>query len=375
MERQKTIVLALFYGIISGFISIGFPLYLDSLGYDLSSMGFLFGIATLLSALIGIALAALGDHFGRKLLISFYWLMCAAGTSLYTFFISGPALVSGKALTDFSKNNLWNTVLARFSDVSKKEHRGATVGAFIAAFSLTYAVSHALAGAAIEQFGFAALFLATITLCLLMSAFSLLLKEVGKRKHRVHLSLNILRTREGILNMAVSFFTGIGSTVIYAYIIYMFFRYQFNFDASQIGFFISALFILWSAANYLIGPLVDRLGLKKAIMLGAFLNAAVWIAAIFFQDLAPFLILMALDNITWPLYGLSAIKLSTILPEEENVGRDVSIFGFAHVLGAAAAAFAAGVLAEISFDYVFLFRAVSVLIGGSIVFFLMRLKE
>ena len=59
MEKEKTILLALFYGIISGFISLGFPLYLDSLGYDLSSMGFLFGIATLLSALIGIALAAL----------------------------------------------------------------------------------------------------------------------------------------------------------------------------------------------------------------------------------------------------------------------------------------------------------------------------
>jgi MFS family permease len=338
-------------------------------------MGTLFGTATLLSALIGIALAALSDRFGRKYLISFYWLVCAAGTSIFTFLISPFALLSGKAISDFSKYNLWNTLLARFSDISKKEHRGAIVGAFTAAFGLSYAISHMLAGAIIDNFGFIALFLSAVAISLLMAALSLMLKEVGKRKHRMHLSLNILKTRNGILNAIVSVFTGFASTMVYSYIIYLFFKYQFGFDAAQIGFFISALFIIWSASSYLIGPRIDKIGIRKSIFLGGILNAAVWIAAIFFNDLVPFLILMALDNLTWPLYGVGTMKLSTVLPEEENVGRDVSIFGFAHTIGVVLAAFSAGMLAELSFSHVFAARAASVLLGGAIAFFLMKLKH
>jgi MFS family permease len=84
---------------------------------------------------------------------------------------------------------------------------------------------------------------------------------------------------------------------------------------------------------------------------------------------------MAIDNISWPLYGLSAIKISTLLPEQENMGRDISIFGFANTMGAIAASFLGGILAEMSFGYVFAARALSILAGASIVFFLMRIKD
>jgi MFS family permease len=198
--------------------------------------------------------------------------------------------------------------------------------------------------------------------------------EVGKRKHRFHLSLNVLKTMAGKMNMLVSFCTGFTS-IISMYVLYIFLVQRYGFDATGVGLFIAATYIFWAVFSYLFGPLIDRKGVKKMIFAGAVTNASAWFAAIYFQDLLPFLLLMVVDNISWPLYGLSAIKISTLLPEQENMGRDVSIFGFANILGVIAASFLGGVLAEMSFDYVFAARAAAVLLGGSIVFFLMKTKD
>lgn len=373
MEFRKTLAFALFYGFTSASSSIAIPLFLDYLGYDLPSMGMIIGISIFLSSLLGIVLAGLGDRFGRRLLISFYSAVIALGTGVIALALSAPIFILGNALTNLG-GNLWNTLLARISDLSRKENRAALVGAYTAAFALTYSVSQFLAGSIINSMGFTAIFLLIIVAALLMSILALLFAEVGKRKHRFHLSLNILRTKNGLLNAIVSFCTG-STSIIYSYVIYIFFKYHFGLDAAQTGFFIAATFILWSASSFLLGPRIDRHGIRKTIMLGGLLNASGWAAAIFIQDFWPFILIMALDSITWPLYGLSATKLSTTIPEEENIGRDISIFGFAHLLGVTFAAFAGGVLAEMSFSYVFAARALFVLLGASVAFFLMRLKD
>ncbi|MEW5996635.1 MAG: MFS transporter [Candidatus Micrarchaeota archaeon] len=374
MEIKKTLAFALLYGFVSASLSIAIPLYLDFIGYSLSGMGVLLGAAALLSSLLGIVLAGLGDRFGRKILLSLYPAVTAIGTGIIAFILYAPATVLGKAFLDFSGNNLWNALLARLSDLSKKENRAALVGTYIAAFALAYSVSQFLAGSVINSMGFTAIFALAILAAILMSLLALLFVEVGRRKHRFHLSLNILRTRDGLLNAIVSFFTG-STSIIYAYVMYLFFKYHFGMDAAQTGFFIAATFILWSASSFLLGPYIDRHGIKRIILLGALLNGGAWIAAIFLQDFWPFILIMALDNLTWPLYGLSTAKLSSIIPEEENIGRDISIFGFAHMLGVTFAAFAGGFLAEMSFSYVFAARAIFVLAGASIVFFLMKLKD
>ncbi|NYZ60358.1 MFS transporter [Candidatus Micrarchaeota archaeon] len=226
----------------------------------------------------------------------------------------------------------------------------------------------------IDAFGFPALFAAIVAATLILAGVALLFAEVGKRKHRFHLSLNVLNTMDGKLNMAVSFCSGF-TNIASMYVLYIFLSRHFGFDATGVGLFIAATYILWSVFSYLFGPMIDRKGVKKMMFLGALINSSAWFGAIYFQDFLPFLLLMMLDNMSWPLYGLSATKISTILPEHENRGRDISIFGFANVLGAIAASFMGGILAEMSFGYVFAARAAAVLLSGCIVFFLMKVKD
>lgn len=374
MEFSKTLLFSLLYGAVSGSLSIALPLWLDSQGYSFSSIGYLFGLAALLSALIGIALAAWSDHLGRRLLISFYSACCAAGTGILAFFASPAAFVLGKSVSDFSRNNLWNTVLARISDLSGKGRRGQAIGTTIAVFALTYSLSHYSAGWMIEKLGFQPVFLFAIAASLAMAAIALAFNDLGKRKHRFHLSLNVLRGHDGRLNMLVSFLTGFtGITGIYVF--YLFLGHHFGFGASQTGLIIAFLYVTWSVSSYLAGPSVDKMGIRKSMLLGATVNAAAWAGLIFFQDFFPFLFFMLVDNLCWPFYGLGASKLSSTIPEEENVGRDISIFGLAHVLGVICASFLGGVLAEMSFSYVFAIRAAAILLSGCIVFFLMRIKD
>lgn len=374
MEFNKTLAFSLLYGTVSGSLSIALPLYLDSQGYDFSSIGYLFGVAILLSALTGIALAAWSDHLGRRVLIAFYSACCAAGTGILALFPSPTGFVLGKSVSDFSRNNLWNTVLARISDLSKKGRRAEAIGTTIAVFAFAYSLSHYFAGWIMENMGFRPIFLLVIALSLAMAAIALIFNDVGKRKHRFHLSLNVLKGHDARLNMLVSFLTGFtGISTIYVF--YLFLAHHFGFGASQIGFLIAFLYMAWSVSSHLAGPAIDRMGIRKSMFLGAAVNASAWAGIIFFQDLAPFIFLMLIDNMCWPFYGLGASKLSSTIPEEENVGRDISIFGFAHILGVISASFLGGILAEMSFGYVFAARAAAILLSGCIVFFLMRIKD
>jgi len=374
VETNKTLLFTLIYGFVFASLAITIPLYLDSIGYSLSEMGVVLGTAALLSSFIGIGLAALGDRFGRKFLLSLYPAASALGTGLIAAFASLPAIVLGNALWDFAKNNTWNTILARISDLSKKENRGFAVGMFSAAFALTYALSHFIAGSLISALGFFSTFSIIIAASLSMSAIALLFKETANRNHRVSLSLGILRTRNGALNFLVSFLTGL-SDIVYIYVIYIFFKYHFGLDAAQTGFFLALALLVWPVASYFSGPLVDKYGIKKAMSLGALANGLLWVAAIFFQEFWPFMLIIALDALFWPLFSIGGQKLSSIIPEKENLGRDVSIFGIAYVFGIIVASFAGGFLAETSFSLVFAVRAAVMLLAGFVVFFLMKVKD
>ena len=374
METNKTLLFTLIYGFVFASLAITIPLYLDSIGYSLSEMGVVLGTAALLSSFIGIGLAALGDRFGRKFLLSLYPAASALGTGLIASFASLPAIILGNSLWDFAKNNTWNTVLARISDLSRKENRGFAVGLFSAAFALTYALSHFIAGSMISSLGFFTTFSIIIAASLSMSALALLFKETANSNHRLSLSLGILKTRNGFLNFLLSFFTGL-SDIVYIYVIYIFFKYHFGLDAEQTGFFLALAFLLWPVASYFSGPLVDRYGIKRSMAFGALVNGLLWVAALFFQEFWPFMLIITLDAIFWPLYSVGGQKLSSIIPKKENIGRDVSIFGVAYVLGIIAASFAGGFLAEISFSLVFAVRAAVMLLAGLIVFFLMKIRD
>ena len=376
MELKKTLVVGVVFGILSGALSLALPLYLDAQGYSVASIGWIFGAATLISGLLGIGLGALSDRFGRRPLLAFYNIVIGAATLIIGWVTGIYAFILGKALGNFGNAGLWNALLSRVSDISRREDRALHIGKYIGLFGISYAIAHWFAGVALDAFGFLFLFTGVIGLTVIGAGVSLMFNEMGKRSKRANFSFEVLKGRNGRVNALVSFMHGIGNGLVYAYIFYIFLAKEYLFTPTQIGIFIAVTFSIWGVSAYFMGRIVDRLGMRKSVLLGGILNGLSWVGvAIFSTQFWPFAFFIAMDNLTYPLFSLAAVKMSSVIPREENVGRDLSVFGYAHVLGSMVAISVAGMVAEISYVYVFLGRAAVFILIGLVVWYGIKLRD
>ncbi len=84
---------------------------------------------------------------------------------------------------------------------------------------------------------------------------------------------------------------------------------------------------------------------------------------------------MAADNLSWAFYGIGVTKLSSVIPKEENLGRDISVFTYSHLIGLMCGAFIAGTIAEDSYSCVFLVKMAIMLAAALLVWYGIKIKE
>lgn len=374
-ELKKTYLSAILYGLIAGAVSVSVPLFLDSLGYSISNIGIILGIATLISGAIGIGIGAHSDVVGRKRLLSSTSALYSLCVFLLVPFKSVFAYVLSQAGAKFSSATLWNLFVTRITDLTKKRERGTHLGYYTASFGLAFACAHFIAGALLDSLGPDALFTLISLAGILLAASIFSFKEVKSEKKKHELSLEILKTRNGLANAIVSFMNGGQRSVIYGYAIYLFLAHEYSFGAAEIGFYCSIFLGIWGIASVFLGKISDSWGAMNTLVAGAIVNAAIWIGAAFLQSWEVFFTLMVAENLLYPLYGVSTVKISSILANKGNKGRDVSIFGYFDLLGSIASIFIAGILAEISFSCVFLLRAAMMLASAAVAFFFIKLGK
>ncbi len=376
MEMKKTLLVAAISGAAGGALKFALPLFLDHQGYGLSEIGWVFGIAALFSGILGIGIGALSDKFGRKPLIAFYNLLRGLSAFIIGWIPGVYAFIAGKSLDDFSKVHLWGAFVSRVRDVTGNEVRGRAIGKFIAVFGTTFSLALVFSGYIIDNFGYHVLFSVIILVSIIAAGFTFLFREKGKRKEEVSFSLELLKTMNGKVNSAISFFTGFSDALIYAYFFYIFLIKQYSFSIFDVGFITAGLFLLWSLGSYFSGKIVDKHGIRKSIAGSALAGAVVWVGVLFFwADFWPFIFLIAMENILWSLYSTGATTLSSVIPKQENIGRDVSVFSYSHIIGAIAGAFIAGMLADISYSYLFIVKVVSLLVPAFLVWYGIKLKQ
>lgn len=376
MEMKKTLLVASLSGAISGALMFAMPLYLDSQGYDLSEIGWVFGIAAFVSGIIGVGIGALSDRFGRRPLISLYNLMAGIGAFLVGWITNIYGFILGKAVRDYSATQLWGAFVSRIGDITEDKKRGESIGKFALVYGAAFSIMFAITGFIIDAYGFIVLFSIIIVLSILAAALTFIFKEAGKRTTKAEFSFGILKTRNGLVNSAISFCTGCGDGLIYAYFIYIFLINEFSLTISDVGMLITGLFLLWAFASYFAGKTADKYGIRKTAVTGALLVASVWFLQIFFwSSFWPFILLVAFDNISWAFYGMGATKLSSIIPKKENLGRDVAVFTYAHLIGAMVGMSIAGMLAEMAYPYLFATKVVLMITASLLIWYGIKLKE
>lgn len=262
------------------------------------------------------------------------------------------------------------------SDISVTKERAVRFGKYIGFFGISYAVAHWFAGEIIGGFGFQQLFIVIIILSLIGAVLTFFFREIGKRKEKHHFSLEILKTHNGRMNTLVSFLHGIGTAIAYSYVIYIFLAKQYLFDPVQIGLFMALTTALWGISSYFTGRYVDKFGMRKSFLYGSLASGIVWGGIVLFStDFWPFAFLIVLDNLTYPIFNLAAVKASSVIPKEENLGRDISVFGYAHTIGAIIAVSIAGMIAAIGYEYVFALRGLIIVIAGLVFWYGIKFKE
>jgi len=376
MEMKKTLLVGSLSGAIAGALMFAMPLYLDSQGYDLSEIGWVFGIAAFVSGIIGVGIGALSDRFGRRPLISLYNLMAGIGAFLVGWVTNIYGFVLGKAIRDYSGMHLWGAYLSRIGDLTEDKNRGESIGGFIVFYGAAFSIMFFITGFVLDAYGFTALFSIIIVLSILAAVSTFSFKEVGKRTQKTEFSLGILKTRNGLANSMLSFSTGCADALIYSYFVYIFLINEFSFTISGVGALITGVFLIWSFASYFAGKTVDRFGIRKTAVAGALMVASAWFLQIFFwNELWIFILLLAFDNVSWAFYGTSASKLSSIIPKKENLGRDVAVFTYAHLTGAMVGVSIAGMLAESSYSFLFAAKVMLMISSALILWYGIKIKE
>ncbi len=374
-ELTKTYIAAILFGFIAGAISVSIPLFLDEQGISLANIGIILSLATLIGGLIGIYIGAHSDVVGRKSLMAALSGIWALSSLILIPFKNVFSYIGSQSGSKFSSATLWNLFLSRITDLTKSSERGKYLGYYSAAFGLSFAFAHLVAGAIFSQFGADAVFALAAVLSLLMAVFILTFKEVPSKKKARELSLRILKTKNGCANAIVSFLNGAQRSIIYGFVIYIFLAQTYSFTPEEVGFYTCIFLMVWGFSSYFLGKLTDQISSLKTLLYGSIINASIWVTVAYFQQWEIFFFLMIFENLTYPLYGVSTIKISSLIAHKENIGRDINIFGYFDILGAMCGVFIAGILAEMSFSYVFLTRAALILSSAIIAYFFITLED
>jgi len=377
-ELRKTFLAAILYGFIAGAVSVTIPIFLDEQGISLANIGYILGVATLIGGLISIYLGARSDVFGRRKLMSSLTGVWAGATFLLIPFKSIFAYVVSQSGAKFSSATLWNLFLSRITDLTKHSERGKYLGYFTAGFGLAYAFAHLAAGWILGDYGPDAIFLFITFVSLFTAGFILFtFREASKQKkhEKIQISFDILKTRNGATNAIVSFMNGAQRSIIYGFALYLFLAHTYGFAPEEIGLYTFIFLAVWGISSYYLGRLADKFGSLKTLLYGSAIDAGIWVVAAYFQAWEIFFLLMILENLVYPLYGVTTIKITSLIVHKENIGRDMNIFGYFDVTGAMFGVVIAGILATASFSYVFLFRAALTIGSALIAYFFLKLAS
>jgi MFS transporter, DHA1 family, tetracycline resistance protein len=305
-----------------------------------------FGIAwALMQFLFSPVLGALSDRFGRRpvILISnvglgLDYILMAVAPSLAWLFIG--RVVSGITAASIS------TGFAYVADVTPPEGRAARFGMLGAAFGAGFVLGPALGGLAggIDPrlpFWIAAfLSLANALYGLLVLPESLPRERRAPFEwHRANPlgSLALLRSHRELLGLASVNFLGQLAHAILPSVTVLYMGYRYGWDERMVGFVMAGVGVCAMAVQGgLIGPVVRRIGARKALIVGLLFGAAGFAIYGIATSGAVFLIgipVMAL----WGFANPSALGLMSarVSPQEQGQvqGANGSIAGIANMIG------------------------------------------
>ncbi len=303
------------------------------LGGDTAAAAQAFGLFSfafnLMQFLFAPLLGALSDRFGRRPVI----LLSNLGLGLdYLLMALAPSLVflfAGRVIAGICAATV-STAYAYIADVTPPERRAKAMGMVGVAFGLGFVLGPALGGllgAADPRLPFwvaAGLSLANFLYGLLVLPESLPRERrgaFGLRRASPLGALSLLRARPGLASLAAVHFLKQLSHVVLPVVFVLYAGWRYGWDAATLGLTLALVGVCSAVVQgVLVGPVVARLGERRALLLGLCCGAAGFVGFGLAPSGAWFWVCLPVFAL-WDLSGPALQGLATRRVEAEEQGR------------------------------------------------------
>ena len=278
-------LLIIFLTILVNLIGFGIiipllPFYAETFGASPLTIGFLFATFSIAQLFASPVLGAWSDKWGRRPVLIFSLIGTVISFVMLAMAQSLAMLFAARIVDGLSGGNI-TTARAYIGDIATDENRAKLFGVLGAAFGLGFIIGPALGGL-FAHISYTAPIWAAAAITVVATLLAWLwLPETVHRVDAVSVSpwkaLRELSGRPGLRLLFTVDFLYWGSFAVYQTTFALFGARRFGFDATHTGYLLASFAALGVVVQLgMVGPVVKRLGEKRALVVGLIFAAVGW---------------------------------------------------------------------------------------------------
>jgi DHA1 family tetracycline resistance protein-like MFS transporter len=291
------IFLTLFVNLVGfGIIIPLLPFYAQTFGASPFVIGLLFASFSLSQLVASPVLGHLSDRWGRRPVLIFSLIGTVVSFAMLAIATSLTMLFVARIVDGLSGGNI-TTARAYIADITTEENRAKAYGVLGAAFGLGFIVGPALGGA-FAHISYTAPIWAAAGITVLATLLAWLwLPETVHRAHAgdgVWWALVDLSRRAHLRLLFTVDFAYWMAFAVYQTTFALFGEQRFGFDASHIGYLLSAFgFLGVLVQGVLVGPIAAALGERRTLVIGLLSAALGWGGSALTHSVPVFIVMLA----------------------------------------------------------------------------------
>ncbi len=363
-ELRNIFISRILVGLVSGFLMVGLPLYLLNLGFDISSIGTIFGIAILFYAFLSFYLGSLSEFKGR-LKIGMYALVgLIISSSLFSIIPLLAAVVAfvifviAKLLFNTSESIFGNIVKIRILDLTRNKKLGSAYGALILAISLGYGIGILLGSFALLFVSFQFVFVILTILLVISVIFYSKTGDIKTRtiKRKNYFSGLFKAPKLFKIVLLINTVLVVGSYLVDFFGLPLYQKEILGMQNEQIFILLGSAWLIYGIFSHLGGKVYDKYGIKT-FAISMFLISIMSFLLAVVKDVTLFAVILIIDYIFFAFADPARFALAG-LASRKSKGVLLSSFEFFSLVIAGLIMLAFGQLVSLfKFEFIFYVRA------------------
>lgn len=356
------------YMAASGLIVPGIPLYFSINGFSEDVVNLILASVALVTILGQVIWGYLSDRVTKPFFVELGTLGYTLGYLTLVFLNNKLLIAIALIVLNFFGSAAYPAAMALLADLSSNQNRGRSMGIFWSMASLGWAISVAFTGLIIEKFGGRYFF----GLCSSLYAISFLLVFFGFRNFSKKVKDPSTSGGESflksILSLESSFIMFLIGTIIFFMAdftknvyIPMFYSFELNLGVVTSTLLLSFTSWIELPATVLFGSLSDKIGRKKAVLIGYMLCIIYMIINSLAYDLRMAILAMGLYGLVWGAFSSASSALVSELTSDDKRGFAMGLFNSSWNFASLIAPLLIGMLIQL-LGYRLTFIAISVLL-------------